>query len=98
MSRALEGLLSGLMQRTSHSKCHKTAAYVFKPLRVVDLVHQQKGCSRDAAEEGDELQLIHFNSFGCRTLGILTRSRCGGTGKLVVTWLRMGTYVNGKML
>jgi hypothetical protein len=28
-------LLSGLMQCTSHSECHKTAACVSKPLRVV---------------------------------------------------------------
>jgi hypothetical protein len=64
MSRALEGLLSGLMQRTSHSKCHKTAAYVSKPLRVIVLVHQQKGYSRDAAGDGDEkyssLCLLNF--------------------------------------
>jgi len=41
------------MQCTSHSECHNTAACVFKPPIVVDLVHQQNGCSRDAAREGD---------------------------------------------
>ena len=43
------------MKCTSHSECHKTAACVSKPMGVVDLVHQQKGKSRDAAGEGDRL-------------------------------------------
>jgi len=34
--------LSGRMHCTSHSGCRTTAACVSKPLRVIDLVHQQK--------------------------------------------------------
>ena len=41
------------MQCNSHSECCRTAACVSEPLRVINIVHQKKDYSRDAAGEGD---------------------------------------------
>lgn len=41
------------MYSSSYPECHKTAALASMSMRVINLVYQQKGYSRDAAGEGD---------------------------------------------